>query len=120
MGTHLEVPDVIHLPAEVQVELSHQQPVLVAGEPRSATAVRGRHVARAIKVAKVPVSFEEVKVIPCELVQAHGGLCRGVGIVSVPPHTHTKDMLPSSGLRLQSHPHSPHRCPWELLKVTPV
>lgn len=71
-GTHLEVPDVIHLPAEVQVELSNQQPVPVAGEPGGAAAVRGCHIARAIKVAEVPVSFEGAKESACELVQAEG------------------------------------------------
>lgn len=57
-GTHLEVPDIIHLPAKVEVELSNQQPIPVSGEPRSAAAVWGCHVAGAIKVAEVLVSFE--------------------------------------------------------------
>lgn len=56
LETHLEAPDVVHLPAEVEVQLGDQNPVPVAGEPRGATAIRGRHIARAVKVAEVPVS----------------------------------------------------------------
>lgn len=44
-GTHPEIPDVTHLPAEVEVEFSNQEPVPVAGEARSAAAVRRCHVA---------------------------------------------------------------------------
>lgn len=81
-GTHLEVPDVIHLPAEVQVKLGNQQPVPIAGETRGAAAVRACHVARAIKVAEVLVSFEGAKERTCELVQAHGGFFREGGTLS--------------------------------------
>lgn len=61
---NLEVPDVTHLSAEVEVEFSNQQPVLGPGEPGSAATVRGCHVARAIKVAEVLVSFQRAKETP--------------------------------------------------------
>lgn len=122
-GAHLEVPDVIHLPAEVEVELRNQQPVPVSGEPRRAATVRGCHVARAIKVAKVLVSFERTKGNTMSFVgntvgsaerQGHGGTPRAKGSHPAPsvcqmlqPQGHTSLLRPEGpDNRCKSHPHT--------------
>lgn len=52
---HLEAPEVLHLAAQVQVQLGHQQAVLVAGQGRRAGTVRGGNVRGAVERAKVLV-----------------------------------------------------------------
>lgn len=67
MGTHLESPEIINLLAEVEVELSDQQPVLITGEAGGPAAVRSCHVARTIEVAEVMVSFKEQREVAVRL-----------------------------------------------------
>lgn len=130
--THLEVPAVVRLPAEVEVELSNQQPVPAAGEPGSAAAVGGCHVARAVEVAKVPVSFESKEKHLWACADTQWTLRRGrhieghLGQGASPPSpglSNAEAPGPASVLRpggpancCKSHPHSPHLCPGNISK----
>ena len=125
LDTHLEAPDVVHLPAEVEVQLGDQEPIPGAGEPGGAAAVRGRHVARAVKVAEVLVSCGAATARPVSACR-HGWSphpCRG-DAQDEGPHTlpssccGPEDRPSSSGLDAPqpaaSRPQHPHLCPRNL------
>lgn len=84
-GTHLERPEIINLLAEIEVELSDQQPILITGEARGPAAVGSRHIARTVEVAEVMVSFKGQREVAMRLYtgwalkkgrQAHGRILR--------------------------------------------
>lgn len=121
LDTHLEAPDVIHLPAQVEVQLSDQEPIPGAGEPGGAAAVRGRHVARAVKVAEVPVSCGAATarpVSPCRRgwpLHPRGGDAQDEGPHTLPSSCcGPEDLPPPSGLDARplaaSRPQRPPLC----------
>lgn len=72
MGTHLESPEIINLLAEIEVELSDQQPIPITGEAGGPAAVRSCHIAGTIEVAEVVVSFKGAKGSSHEVVHRVG------------------------------------------------
>lgn len=82
---YLEAPEIVHLPAEVEVEFSDQQPIPVTGQPRSPAAIRGCYIAGAIKIAKVFVGCKEQRKtdVSCNIYS--------VGCAEGQAHRHTQD-----------------------------
>lgn len=92
-GTYLESPEIINLLAEIEVELSDQQPILITREARGPAAVGSCHIARTIEVAEVVVSFKGQREVAVRLNtgwalkkgrQAHGRILGGKAFITTP------------------------------------